>query len=162
MDNSDIREKVRQLFADYMKVNGHRKTPERFAILDAIYSIKGHFDVDELYYLVVEKGKFRVSTATMYNTLNLLVEAKLIIRHNFGDKMTHYEACYNMVPHHHLICMTCGAVTDFIYPELEETIHKMKTNRFQMDNYSLYVYGTCSKCSTSVRRKQIRINNKTK
>ena len=69
----NIKDTVKQILTEYLQKNGHRKTPERYAILDTIYSIKGHFDVDELYSYMAEKEKFRVSRATLYNTIILLI-----------------------------------------------------------------------------------------
>ena len=66
MDN--VKDTVRQIFTEYLRVNKHRKTPERYAILDAIYSIDGHFDIDTLYSQMMNEEKFRVSRATLYNT----------------------------------------------------------------------------------------------
>ena len=58
----NVRETVKQMLTDYLQKNGHRKTPERYAILDTIYSIKGHFDIDMLYNYMENEGHFRVST----------------------------------------------------------------------------------------------------
>ena len=74
----NIKDTVKQILTEYLQKNGHRKTPERYAILDTIYSIKGHFDVDELYSYMAEKEKFRVSRATLYNTIILLIDAGLV------------------------------------------------------------------------------------
>ena len=62
----NIKDKVKQLLTDYLQKNGHRKTPERYAILDTIYSLRGHFDIDTLYSYMAEKEKFRVSRATAW------------------------------------------------------------------------------------------------
>ena len=67
----NIRETVKQILTEYLQKNGHRKTPERYAILDTIYSIKGHFDIDMLYNYMETEGHFRVSRATLYNTIIL-------------------------------------------------------------------------------------------
>ena len=75
----NVKDKVRQMLTEYLQKNGHRKTPERYAILDTIYSIKGHFDIDMLYSYMAEKEKFRVSRATLYNPLILFRDAGLII-----------------------------------------------------------------------------------
>ena len=82
----NIKDTVKQILTEYLQKNGHRKTPERYAILDTIYSIKGHFDVDELYSYMAEKEKFRVSRATLYNTIILLIDAGLVIKHQFGNE----------------------------------------------------------------------------
>ena len=79
-----LREKVKQIFTEYLTIKGHRKTPERYAILDTIYSLNGHFDIDELYDLMMNEERFRVSKATLYNTIILLMDAKLVIKHQFG------------------------------------------------------------------------------
>ena len=70
----NIKDKAKQILTDYLQKNGHRKTPERYAILDTIYTIKGHFDIDMLYSYMAEKEKFRVSRATLYNTIILLID----------------------------------------------------------------------------------------
>lgn len=57
----NVKDKVKQILTEYLQVNGHRKTPERYAILDTIYSIKGHFDIDTLYNYMANEGKFRVA-----------------------------------------------------------------------------------------------------
>ena len=84
----NVRETVKQMLTDYLQKNGHRKTPERYAILDTIYSIKGHFDIDMLYNYMENEGHFRVSRATLYNTIILLVDANLVIKHQFGSSST--------------------------------------------------------------------------
>ena len=85
---------VRQIFTEYLTANGHRKTPERYAILDTIYSIDGHFDIDMLYSRMMDQENFRVSRATLYNTIILLINARLVIKHQFGTS-SQYEKSYN-------------------------------------------------------------------
>ena len=68
MESQNVKDTVRQIFTEYLNANGHRKTPERYAILDTIYSIDGHFDIDTLYSLMADQENFRVSRATLYNT----------------------------------------------------------------------------------------------
>ena len=68
MESQNVKDTVRQIFTEYLNTNGHRKTPERYAILETIYSIDGHFDIDTLYSLMADQENFRVSRATLYNT----------------------------------------------------------------------------------------------
>ncbi len=145
MENQNVKDTVKQIFTEYLKTNGHRKTPERFAILDTIYSIEGHFDIDMLYSQMMNQENFRVSRATIYNSIILLIDAKLVIKHQFGNS-SQYEKSYNRKTHHHLICTQCGTVSEFQDDNLKKAIENTKLKRFQLSHYSLYVYGACNKC----------------
>ena len=158
MDLDNVKATVRQIFTEYLSTNGHRKTPERFAILDAIYSINGHFSIEMLYDRMITLHKFRVSRATLYNTIILLLNAKLVIKHQFGNS-SQYEKSYNCDTHHHQICTLCGKVTEFQNKDLQRVIENTKLKRFQLSHYSLYIYGICGKCARAQKRKTNQVNN---
>lgn len=141
------------MLTDYLQKNGQRKTPERYAVLDSIYSIKGHFGVDELYHYMETESKFRVSRATLYNTIVLLTDANLIIKHQFGTS-SQYERAYKNETHHHMICTECGKVTEFQDENLKQAIAEAKLKKFAASHYLLYIYGVCSKCAWNKRRKK--------
>lgn len=160
-DNESVKETVRQIFTEYLNSHGHRKTPERYAILDRIYSIEGHFNIESLYVTMEQEAKFRVSRATLYNTIILLLDARLVIKHQFGSS-SQYEKCYNRDTHHHQVCTKCGKVTEFHNEELQHDIERIKLFRFNQSHYSLYIYGVCSKCGRVNKRKLNNIQNKKK
>jgi Fur family ferric uptake transcriptional regulator len=149
----NVKETVKQMWTEYLQAHGHRKTPERYAILDTIYSIKGHFDIETLYHYMADEEKVRVSRATLYNTIILLLDAQLVIKHQFGAS-SQYERAYKNETHHHMICTTCGKVTEFESDEIKQAVTSMKMPKFTPAHYSLYIYGTCSKCMWAKRRKK--------
>jgi Fur family ferric uptake transcriptional regulator len=152
MEDPNVKEMVKQLLTEYLKANGHRKTPERYVILDTIYSIKGHFDIAALNARMMEQ-KFRVSRATLYNTLILFLQAHLIVKHQF-DNETLYEKLYSEKMHHHQICTQCGKIAETQNKLLQVYIEGTKFNRFKLSYYSLYVYGTCAKCEKANKQKK--------
>ena len=142
---SDIQERVREAFLRYLNEKGHRKTPERFAILAEIYAIKGHFDIEELYIKMKEKN-YRVSRATLYNTIELLLECNLVRKHQFGQNQAHYEKSYFDKQHDHIILSDTGEVIEFCDPRIQ-SIKKTIEEIFDIEihNHSLYFYGNRKK-----------------
>ena len=143
---------VERILDSYLEINNHRKTPERYAILRAVYGMTGHFTLDELGEKLAAVYKFPVSRATLYNTMNLFMELRLVIRHRFQGT-TKYEACYAGDSHCHQICTVCGKVTEVKAPEIAEAIDAMHLKRFRKDGFSLYIYGICSTCQGAITRK---------
>lgn len=145
MDIQKIKDQARNEFTEYLNAHNHRKTPERFAILDLIYSTKGHFDVESLYRLM-QQTDFSVSRATLYNTIELLLDCRLLVKHQFGENISKYERIYGNENHDHFICTVCGKVKEYKSGNLISPLQQKKQLRFKISYYSMYIYGTCAKC----------------
>ena len=144
---------VERLLDNYLEMNNHRKTPERYTILRAIYSMNGHFTLEELKARLAQEMDFPVSRATLYNTLNLFMSLRLVVRHRFQGS-TKYEACYDNQSHCHQICTMCGKVTEVKSPEIIAAVENMHLKRFRKDGFTLYVYGMCSTCQTKMTKRK--------
>jgi len=114
-------DKARLSFKNYLETNKNRKTPERFAILEEIYLNQHHFDAEALY-IKMKQNAYRVSRATIYNTLDLLVECGLIKAHQFGINKTLFERSFGFEDHDHLICTSCGKIVEFQDERLDSTV----------------------------------------
>ncbi len=147
MDKNKQTEQVVEIFKQYLAENSLRKTPERFKILEEIYLQDGHFTIDELYFMMKSKN-YRVSRATLYNTVELLIECKLIKKHQFNSKINFYEKAYKSSQHDHLVCIECGKIVEFCDPriyEIEKDISELYN--FKIANHELYLFGLCSECT---------------
>ena len=138
-------EEVKKVFSAFLKKRGKRQTPERFSVLEAVYATPDHMDADELYLRLKQQGA-RVSRATVYNTLELLIDCDLVVRHQFGKNQAKYERAYSYWQHDHLICMDCNELLEFCDPRLQ-SIQEMVAEIYQFDitHHSLNMYGRCQR-----------------
>lgn len=144
--NSDLYIFVHERFCSYLEQKGFRKTPERFAILKEVYSRTDHFDVESLY-ISMRLLNYRVSRATIYNTLELLIEADLVSRHQFGKNTSFYEKSHGFKQHDHLVCLDCGKVFEFCDPRIAEIQSQVgDLLKFKIDRHSLTFYAKCLGC----------------
>jgi Fur family ferric uptake transcriptional regulator len=136
-----------EILTNHLKASGRqRSTPERFAILDAVLESQGHFDVEGLYYRLITKG-IKVSKATVYNTLELLQECGLVSKYRFAENTSRYEKAFGRPHHHHLICLECGDIIEFVNEKLERIQDDVCTEKnFKAQSSTLQIFGSCSKC----------------
>ncbi len=143
---SERRPAAADIFRRFLRERGLRATPVRIAILQAILDHSGHFDVDELF-LDLRRRNERISKASIYRTIPLLVEAGLINQIYFEDGRLHYEPVYGRDHHCHLRCSECRRVIEFkneMMLDLEARL--AEEHGFLIQGHQVEVYGLCPEC----------------
>lgn len=136
-----LNDEVKGVFTGYLKQLGYRKTEGRYDILQEIYAMGTHFEVETLY-LNLKKKNFHISRATIYNTVELLLECGLIVKHSFGNKAGSYEKAYGSNKHDHLICLNCNDAIEFEENSINEIIEKIGTQyNFNISHHSFTIFG---------------------
>ena len=158
MKDDKVLNPARAALSQYLKEKKMRRTPERFAILEKVFSTDAHFYVDVLHEAMELEG-YHVSLSTVYATVQLLIDAGLVRRHQFPNQPAQYERVLPGVTenHHHLVCTSCGRVKAVKDPELADRISSLRYPTFRTEFFSLYVYGLCSRCQKRLRKEKAAI-----
>lgn len=140
-------------FNRYIERKHLRKTPERFAILKKAWQLGRHFAVEELH-MALESDSYHVSRATVYNTMELLVDCGVIARHQFGSGESVYEPVGRS--HIHLVCTHCGKVREADDKDglLQQLLSQRRYAGFEPAYYSTSIFGICSQCSRRFRKEE--------
>lgn len=135
---------VEQNFAERIREEGYRYTPQRQLILDALCAMGGHATVDDIYERVQAQAP-TLSLATVYRTMNFLEELNLVFSADIqGEKV--YEIA-RPTPHHHLVCRRCGQVTTIADHHLDELVARLAEEYdFQAEINHLAIQGLCGHC----------------
>jgi Fur family ferric uptake transcriptional regulator len=139
-------EKEIHRFQDYLQQQGQKLTSERTSLVREIFSIHYHFEADELLFKMKQKG-VKISRATVYRTLELLVKSNMVRRVHLGEDHYHYEHVSGNSHHDHLICTTCGGVIEFHDEALERLqLAICEKKKFTPTFHNLQILGICDPC----------------
>ena len=144
MHNQKKEQEPIEILNSFLEKKGLRKTQERYIILEEIYKTNNHFDIETLFQKIIKKQK--ISKATIYNTIDILINLKLIKKHSFLNK-TLYEKSFQKKQHNHLICVVCDQVLEFCDPRIQNIMNSIELHMdFVVSEHSLNFYGKCKKC----------------
>jgi Fur family transcriptional regulator, ferric uptake regulator len=133
-------------FQQFLAGQGLKLTNERAALVREIFSTHYHFEADELLFKMKEKS-VKISRATIYRTLELLVKSGMVRRVHLGEDHYHYEFVSGNSHHDHLICTTCGSVIEFNDPALEARQREIcERKKFTPTFHNLQILGVCDAC----------------
>ena len=150
-EKNGLHKEVERKFRLFLLANELRQTPERFAILNAIYSIQGYFTIEDLQEIMRER-RFPVTLSTLYRTTQLLVQANLLIRHPF-DNATVFERIVDDKPKSYQICNNCHKITRIVGKEVAEGLEAYRPRLFSVSHRIAYVYGICPTCQRELNKK---------
>ena len=155
--NTDI---LRNQFSDYLKNKKLRNTTERNAIFTAVSQTKEPFTLDMIRQQL-DNLHFPVSRASVYNTIVLLLDANIVVRHQFTSVIIQYELKYIAEQYSYAICTRCGTVCKVKNDKLKKLLSDYKVPKFTIEYYVVEFYGLCSKCKFRIaqqEKKQNKIN----
>ena len=141
-----------QVFDDYIQSSGLKETAQRKIVLDAFLKTEKHVSVHDLY-LIISKRKRKVGYATVHRTMKLIADCGLAREVMFNDGVSRFEHLYKHKHHHHLVCMRCKKVIEFVSKLIdreEKTI--LKRYGFQLQSHRYELFGLCRECRKKADR----------
>ena len=141
-----VDQKLLNRFKETLKKEGLKYTPQRTAVLEEIIKDKGHRESEEIYLALKKRGQ-HVSRATVYRTMDILVNNGFARKMNLGDGRARYESKVNSPHHDHLVCMDCGLIVEFMDQKIEDLQDEIAIQyEFQLKRHIHQLFGLCKKC----------------
>ena len=138
--------KILDSFKNALRRENLKLTPQRERIFNRIADSNEHWEVEDLIYEFREEND-RISRATVYRTLDILVDYGFVRKVDFGEGRYRYEYVAGQGHHDHLICEECGEIMEFLDEKLEKRQRELcKEMGFQPSKHVLQIYGICSEC----------------
>lgn len=145
-----IDQREREQFLSYMKERGLRVTSERLALFDEIYRQHGHIDAEDLLSALKNSGH-KISRATVYRNLDLLVDCGLVTKQRLGRNRYLYEHLHAGQAHDHLVCTHCGRVVEFVSPGIAALQSRIcQAHGFSPKHHQLQIHGVCISCAEAL------------
>ena len=133
-------------FRDFLRSRNLPITAQRMLVARSLFSTHKHVSVEEILERLSSEGA-PLGKATLYRTLDLLVESGLVREHDFGEGFKRYEYLAGPADHEHLICERCGKLIEFTSSEIAELQRELsRAHNFQPRYHRLEVYGYCEDC----------------
>ena len=133
-------------FKTVLRKKGLKITPQRIAVLDEIIKNKGHRESEDIY-LAIKSRKTNVSRATVYRTLDILVQNKFVSKLNLEEGGARYESKIDRLHHDHLICVTCRKIIEFVDEDIENLQEKIANKyQFSLKRHVHHLFGICKEC----------------
>ncbi len=152
MKNIKSADEAKKIFIEYLKKNNLKVTHERTRLVEEIFKIKDHFDAEGLFFQF-KKEHINISRATIYRTLELLVESGLLIKIRFSDNTNHYEHIFGQQYHSHIICRNCGKIEEFVDERINKITQQIASQFDYVDyKHNFRIYGICKEC----RKKKVK------
>ncbi len=140
-------EKLLVEFTELLKRNNLKYTKQREIILECLYNNDEHLTPESLHDLIQQKfPDIKIGIATVYRTLTLLEDSKMVTSISFGAAGKKYELD-NKHHHDHMICTKCGTIFEFVDEDIERLQEEVaKKFKFKISTHTMQIYGTCQAC----------------
>ena len=146
-ERNELHRTERGLFESYVREHGGRVTAERMRLFEEIFTQHGHIDAERLFRSLRTQGR-KISRATVYRNLDLLVECGLVRRQRLGQRRYLYEHVHPGQGHDHLVCRNCGRVVEFVSPAISALQREIaRAHGFDPSAHTLQISGACVTCA---------------
>ena len=137
----------REIFEEHIRRSGGRVTRERLELFDEIFRQHGHIDAENIY-RSLRRRESKISRATVYRNLELLVDCGLVRRQRLGQRRYLYEHVHPGLAHDHIVCQVCHRVVEFISPAISALQREIaRAHGFDPARHSLQISSVCAECA---------------